>query len=707
MQMSRMLSQCKFRLRLLLRRGLLKVSPAAKLLALFGYGRHACLLEALNELSEGIVVLDASGRYVAWNKRYTEMYPKTADLVKVGGRLEDAVRAGIARGDYPEAHGREEVWLAERLERLATPGPGYEQIMSDGRHILIEDRRLSGGGLVSLRVDVTAMKRREASFRLLFENNPLPMLVCDSANWHIMAANHKACALYGYGRDAFAGMPFAAIHSAVKQHELPLGCEDLETLSGKSFLHVGCDGNLLEVQLSVSVTDFAEKPAFLVAIVDITERRINERHINHLARHDALTNLPNRINLVERMQCSMETASAEAPAALLFLDLDRFKVINDTLGHSVGDALLKQVAIRLRSCLRDGDTVARLGGDEFAIWLCKDCSRLEVALVAGRILSEMRRPIRVDDRDLHVGVSIGIAMVPENGSGAEEIFRCADSAMYAAKHQGRGDYRFFDVELDNRLQARHGMEADLKVAITSSQLEVHYQPLISLSGGQITCLEALVRWRHPTRGLVSPGEFIPIAEETGMIRDIGRWVLRKACQDTAIHRNRVKVAVNVSPIELTDETFLDFVRVVLHDTGLDPALLQLEITETAVMSNVETSIALLSKVQALGVGIAMDDFGTGYSSLCSLRTFPFNKVKIDRAFVRDASTSRDGHEVLSAIVGLVKALGMVTTAEGVETELQEKIVSELACDEMQGFLFSPALPIEQLEALLDKVATAA
>lgn len=699
-----MLSKCVTGLRLLLRRGLSGSASAKKLLVSFGYGRHACLLEALNELSEGIVILDASGRYVAWNKRYAEMYPNTVDLVKVGGRLEDAVRAGIARGDYPEAQGREEAWLAERLERLSAPGPGYEQIMSDGRHILIEDRRISGGGLVSLRVDVTAIKRREASFRLLFENNPLPMLVCDSANWQIMAANHKACALYGYDKDAFPGMPFAAIHSAVKPHELPHSCEEFDTLPGKSFLHVGSKGNLLEVELSVSVTDFAEKPAFLVAIVDITERRVNERHINHLARHDALTNLPNRINLVERMQSAIETVSADAPAALLFLDLDRFKIINDTLGHSVGDALLKQVAIRLRSCLRDGDTVARLGGDEFAIWLCKDCSRLEVAMVASRILSEMRRPMRVDDRDLHVGASIGIAMVPENGDGAEEIFRCADSAMYAAKHQGRGDYRFFDVELDNRMQARNGMEADLKVAITGAQLEVHYQPLISLSGGHITCMEALVRWRHPKRGLVSPGEFIPIAEETGMIRDIGRWVLRKACQDIAMHRNRVKVAVNVSPVELTDENFLDYVRLVLQETGLDPALLQLEITETAVMSNVETTIALLSKVQALGVGIAMDDFGTGYSSLCSLRTFPFNKVKIDRAFVRDASTSRDGHEVLSAIVGLVKALGMVTTAEGVETELQGRIVSELACDEMQGFLFSPALPIGELEALFNKSA---
>lgn len=660
------------------------------------------LLDALDTLPEGIVILDAEGRYVAWNKQYLAMYPNTADLIQVGATLEDAVRAGIARGEYPEAAGREDEWLADRLIRLRNPGPRYEQSLSDGRCILMEDRLTGDGGLISLRVDITEMKQREATFRLLFESNPLPMLVCRRDTWEITAANDAALLHYGYSRRDMTGLGLAAIHCAVEAGTLPDGAlPDVEkAFAGRSFKHVCHSGEIIEVELRASCLVYGNQPCVLLAVIDITERRRSEFRIVHLARHDALTGLPNRFSLTEDMQQTVKAIARGESAALLFLDLDKFKVVNDTLGHAAGDALLKEVARRLRSCVRDGDMVARLGGDEYGILLKGDCTRLEAAMIARRILADMRTPITVKGRQLHVGVSIGIAMLPEDSVQPDEVFRCSDVAMYAAKQEGRNAFRFFETEMDEKIRARSSLEADLAHGIASGQLEVYYQPLVALSTGAVTCMEALVRWKHPVRGLVSPGDFIPIAEETGMIIDLGRFVLDRACRDAVMWPDGIKVAVNVSALELDRPGFLDGLEETLAASGLPPRLLQIEVTESAVMSNIESAIAVLTEIRSLGSEVAMDDFGTGYSSLCSLRTFPFDKIKIDRAFIRDASMSADGHDVLSAIVGLAQALGMTTTAEGVENDEQKRIVEALKCNEMQGFLFSPAKPLSELRDIL-------
>lgn len=670
---------------------------------------EARLLDALNTLPEGIVVLDDRGRYVAWNQKYKDMYPNTADLIQVGSTLEEAVRAGLARGEYPEANGREDAWLAERLDRLHNPGPRYEQALADGRCILIEDRLTDDGGLVSLRVDITELKQREASFRLLFEDNPLPMFVCSRDGWNILAANDAAVSHYGYTREGLTGLPFAAVHCAVDPEAIPTGTdvEIEQALSARPFRHVCADGTIIAVELRASSLVYQNQPAVLLAVIDITERRRNEFRIVHLARHDTLTGLPNRFSLTEDMKQLQRSVSRGVSAAVLFIDLDKFKVVNDTLGHAVGDALLKEIALRLRTCVRDGDTVARLGGDEYGMLLKDGCTRLEAAMIARRILGSLQAPIHLRGRELHVGASIGIAMMPDDSTLPEEVFRCADVAMYQAKHEGRGAFRFFEPEMDERLRARASLEADLAHAIDRGQLEVHYQPLVSLSTGAVTCMEALVRWPHHTRGLVSPGEFIPIAEETGMIVDLGSFVLKRACRDAVSWPGGIKVAVNVSAIELDRTDFIDGLKAALAESGLPAKLLQIEVTESAVMSNIDRAIAVLTEIRQLGVEVAMDDFGTGYSSLCSLRTFPFDKIKIDRAFIRDASISRDGHDVLSAIVGLAQALGMTTTAEGVESIEQRRIVEALNCNEMQGFLFSSAKPIHELQALLAPMAAVA
>jgi diguanylate cyclase (GGDEF)-like protein/PAS domain S-box-containing protein len=663
---------------------------------------QAHLLEALDGLPEGIVILDDKGRYIAWNRQYAEMYPNTADLIQVGATLEQAVRRGIERGEYPEAAGREEEWLAERLARLHNPGPRYEQRLADGRCMLIEDRVMRDGGLVSLRVDITELKQREASFRLLFEGNPLPMFVCRRSDWHIVAANNSAVAHYGYPRDQLTGLAFAAIHCAVDPRApTPDTDPALEReFASRSFRHVRRDGTIIEVEIKASSLMHGSEPCVLLAIIDVTERRRSEYRMTHLARHDMLTGLPNRFALSESMAALQRDVSSGQSAAVLVLDLDKFKDVNDTLGHAAGDALLKVVARRLRKCLREGDIVGRLGGDEYGVLLTQECSRGEAMLVAQRILSAMDAPIDVSGRQLRIGVSIGIAMMPQDSVLPDEIFRCADVAMYEAKQDGRKSYRFFERDMDEKLRQRTSLEADLAQAIGQHKLEVHYQPLLGLRSGVPTCMEALVRWRHPKRGAVSPGEFIPVAEATGMIADLGAFVLKQACMDACAWPDAVKVAVNVSALELDRPEFIDQLRATLAQTGLPPRRLQIEVTESAVMRNVERSIAVLSEIRDLGVGIAMDDFGTGYSSLCSLRTFPFDKIKIDRSFIHDASISASGHQVLASIVSLAQALGMTTTAEGVESIEQRRIVEDLNCDEMQGYLFSAARPLHNLQSLL-------
>lgn len=678
----------------------LLMSPAEKALATAKVTQSR-LLEALDTLPEGLVILDGGGRYVAWNKQYVAMYPNTADFIKEGETIEEAIRGGLARGDYPEAAGREEEWLGERLRRLRNPGPRYEQRLSDGRVILMEDRPTPDGGLVSLRVDITEMKQREASFRLLFENNPLPMVVCCRETWAITAANDAALAHYGYDRIGMTSLTWRDIHCAVEDHDLPDATQaDVgEDFSGRSFKHLRRNGEIIEVELRASGLNYQNQPSVMLAVIDITERRRTEYRVTHLARHDVLTGLPNRFCLAENMKLALKDVSRGGSAALLFLDLDKFKVVNDTLGHAAGDALLKEVSRRLRRCVRDSDTVARLGGDEYAILLTNDCTRLEAAMVAQRILSELRLPMSAEGRELRAGASIGIAMMPEDSIEADEVFRCADMAMYAVKNEGRGRFRFYDAELDEQVQARSSMEADLAHAVRRGELEVHYQPLVALASGEITCMEALVRWRHPKRGLISPAEFIPIAEESGMIGELGAFVLRRACDDAVSWPNGIKVAVNASALELDRADFLDQVKSTLANSGLPPQQLTIEVTESAVMSNIDRTIALLSDIRALGVQTAMDDFGTGYSSLCSLRTFPFDKIKIDRAFIRDASESSDGRDVLSAIVRLAQALGMATTAEGVENEAQRRIVQDLQCHEMQGFLVSPARPLSEFPSV--------
>jgi diguanylate cyclase (GGDEF)-like protein len=386
---------------------------------------------------------------------------------------------------------------------------------------------------------------------------------------------------------------------------------------------------------------------------------------------------------------------------VLFLDLDRFKGVNDTLGHPMGDELLKMVAARLRHCVRDIDTVARVGGDEFAIIQTGIEEPLDTATLARRIGEAVRAPYDLAGHAVVVDTSIGIAMSPNDGTEPDGLLKAADMALYGAKADGRGTYRFFEAAMDMRMKARRELEIALRRALAAGQFELHYQPLVNVDDKRITGCEALLRWNHPERGMIPPAEFIPVAEEIGLIVPLGEWVLRKACLDAASWPDDIKVAVNLSPIQVTSQNLVPIVISALAAAGLPARRLEVEITESVLMHNTETNTATLHRLRELGVHISMDDFGTGYSSLSYLRKFPFDKIKIDRSFISGLPGDNESIAIVRAVAGLAANLNMTATAEGVETAEQLETIRALGCGEMQGYLFSRPVPLSDIMRLLE------
>ncbi|HEY4857278.1 MAG TPA: EAL domain-containing protein [Xanthobacteraceae bacterium] len=432
---------------------------------------------------------------------------------------------------------------------------------------------------------------------------------------------------------------------------------------------------------------------------DITERQRAEERIAHLAGHDALTDLPNRTLLRTQLEYELKRVKRGECLAVLCLDLDYFKGVNDTLGHPVGDELLKVVADRLRGCVRELDTIARLGGDEFAIIMTALRQPSDAAALAKRVRDSIAQPYLIDGHQIVVDISIGISIAPIDAIEPDQLLKNADMALYGAKADGRGTFRFFEAEMDARMQARRALEMDLRKALHHEEFELYYQPLVNLKTNEISVYEALLRWHHPTRGLISPAEFIPVAEETGLIIPLGEWVFRKACQQTVNWPDHVKVAVNLSPAQLKNRNVVRMVKSALEDSGMAGNRLQLEITESVLMQNTFATLATLHELRKLGIQIAMDDFGTGYSSLSYLRSFPFDKIKIDRSFIDDLSNGAEPLAIVNAVAGLAKCLNMVSTAEGVETQQQLEQLLSVGCTEMQGYLFSRARPACEIEEL--------
>jgi diguanylate cyclase (GGDEF)-like protein len=433
---------------------------------------------------------------------------------------------------------------------------------------------------------------------------------------------------------------------------------------------------------------------------DITAQRRSQEQIAFLARHDSLTKLPNRVLFNEVLHQAASRCHVEG-VALLCLDLDDFKLVNDTLGHATGDGVLVAVGERIRGCIRDGDVAARLGGDEFAVILMSDDIE-EVSRISRRIIERVSRPYYFDGQFVQVGISIGIALGPKDHKTPGGLMKNADLALYRAKGEGRGVCRFYDPEMDERLQDRRSLQSDLRQALTRGEFMLDFQPIIDLDSRQIVAAEALLRWNHPERGPLPPADFIQIAEDSGLIGPIGNWVLRQACQTAVAWPANIRVAVNLSPLQFRDAALVDTIDRVLSETGLEPSRLELEITETTILETSTQTVDALWKLHGRGLRVALDDFGTGYSSLSYLRRFPFDKIKIDRSFIRDLGYEKDDSSIIIAIIGLAESMNMVVTAEGVETAGQARLLKSYGCTQGQGYLFYRPAQAEEISRIIAK-----
>ena len=547
---------------------------------------------------------------------------------------------------------------------------------------------------------------------LACSGNGIVILDATSGATSIIFANEAFCRIIGHAIEEIRGLNFVHLLSKLLDAEKVTSLSDALNRNTETQLVLSSqcqDGIEVWSKLHISpVFDDTDGITYFIGIqTDISEHKRDEERLAYQSTHDALTGLPNRNLLKDRLQQAIaQTDRSEDSVALLFLDLDHFKLINDSLGHAEGDRMLLDVAERLRSCVREGDTVSRHGGDEFVLVLQKIDQMHHVASICEKILQTIANPFSIQGHSFHVTCSIGIALYPQDGRDAETLFKYADMALYQAKDRGRNHFQFFSREMNERMLERITLDEALRSAISNDELLLHYQPLVNLSTGQITGLETLVRWQHPQFGMVSPVRFIPIAEESTLIASISEWVLRKACEDMRSWTDNgltgFQVAVNVSPRQFRDPKLADRIEKVLSEYHIDPGMLSLEITETVLMQDTVSSEATLRQLKALGVDLALDDFGTGYSSLSYLKRFPFDRVKIDRSFVRDIITDSDDAAISKAIISMAHSLGIRVVAEGVETEAQCQFLRRHQCDEMQGYYFSHPLPFTKVTALLNE-----
>ena len=543
-------------------------------------------------------------------------------------------------------------------------------------------------------------------YQLLFDANPKPMWVFDVETLGFLAVNAAAVEVYGYTRDEFLGMTIADIRPGEDVAALLLSVaasepHDIERSSG--WRHRRKDGSIVEVDVASSALKFDGRAARLVQVDDVTSRNAAERLLTHQATHDPLTDLPNRALLLDRLGHALQRLERRPNSlAVLFFDVDRLKLVNDSLGHAVGDRMLVALADRVREAVRPDDTVARLSGDEFTV-LCEDLTGAEdAAHVARRLLEAISEPLVFDGHEVFPSISMGIALTDDPSADPAVLLRDADAAMYRAKAHGGNRYELFDEATRADTTARLARTNQLRRAIERHELRVFYQPDLALLGERPTGVEALVRWQHPERGLVGPADFIELAEETGLVVGLGAWVLAEACKEVAAwdaeHESALTLSVNLSARQLNQPELIGTVRRALDESGLAPARLCLEITESVLMEDVDQSIDTLLALKTLGVRLAVDDFGTGYSSLSYLRRFPIDVVKIDRSFVATMVEDAAAAAIVAAVINLSHALGLHVVAEGIETEQQLIALRALRCERAQGYLWSKPLPAAEIRA---------
>jgi diguanylate cyclase (GGDEF)-like protein/PAS domain S-box-containing protein len=570
---------------------------------------------------------------------------------------------------------------------------------------------LAISALLFLAVRKLSQQHRASKQRLMLEKQRLDtavnnmtqgLLLFDSAQ-RLVICNQRYIEMYGLSAEVIK--PGCSFHDVITHRE-QTGSFDgdvdryarlvLRDVAHRNVMVIATpDGRSIQV-----VNEPLADGGWVATHEDVTERRRAEERITHLAHYDALTDLPNRALFHEQLKRELPHAVPGQQLAVLYIDIDEFKTVNDSLGHMIGDELLKSVAVSLGACVRETDFVARLGGDEFAIVQTGVRSAADVSELVNRIFEAIRAPYECLGHQVTTDASIGIALAPQDGVGLDQILKNADLAMYAAKAAGRRTFRFFEPAMEAGVRARRVLETDLRQAITDGGFEVYYQPCLSLQDDSITGCEALLRWRHPQRGMISPVDFIPVAEETGLINPLGEWVLATACMEAATWPDHIKLAVNVSPVQFKSGTLALKVIAALAASGLAASRLELEITEAVLIRDDDVALAILHQLRDIGVRIALDDFGTGYSSLSYLQRFPFDKIKIDRCFVTDLASPEGSSSIVQAVVNIAADRRMTTTAEGVETEQQRELLRALGCSEMQGYLFSAPKPAADVRTLL-------
>jgi diguanylate cyclase (GGDEF)-like protein/PAS domain S-box-containing protein len=669
---------------------------------------------ALNNMTQGLVLYDPSARIVTFNQRYIDMYSLSMDVVKPGCHYYELIQHRKDTGSY-DGDVRA---FCDPIMRDVAQGKVNRCIMEcrDGRAFEVINKPLARGGWVATIEDITERRKLEqerdrnyAFLREIIDHIPTQITVKDAIDHRYVLVNSVAETQFGLSRDDIVGKSVSELFP--EEHAKIITGEDDRALQSKEGLFI--DEHLWQTKLfgprfitskRIAIRDSAGEPRYLINVVeDVTERRRADEKIAHLAHYDALTDLPNRVLFREQIERELRKANQGEQFALLYIDIDEFKGINDSLGHHVGDELLKKVATRCRGCSKPGDLIARLGGDEFAVIQTAIGSTAEVENFVARVYEAIRQPCQCLGHQLSTDASIGIALAPRDGTELDQLIKHADLAMYAAKAGGRRIHRFFESAMDASAKARLTMEQDLRQALVDGSFEIHYQPLVDLCRDEVTGCEALLRWRHPERGMISPAEFIPVAEDTGLINELGDWVLRTACAEAATWPDHIRLAVNVSPVQLKCQTLALKIAGALAATGLKASRLELEITEAVLIRDDEAALAILHQLRAVGVRIALDDFGTGFSSLSYLKRFPFDKIKIDRCFVSDISETDGSSSIVQAVVNIAAALHMTTTAEGVETEAQRELLRRLGCTEMQGYLFSAAKPAAMVRQLFGSV----
>ncbi|KHK93093.1 diguanylate cyclase [Novosphingobium malaysiense] len=661
------------------------------------------LREAIEALPQGIVFLDENDRYILWNKRYSEIYERSADLLAPGVRLADTLRVGVERGDYPEAIGREESWIADRMKRLHQPGVRHEQWLANGRCIMIEERKVDGCGTIGIRVDITDLKHKEENFRLLFERNPLPMLVYDVETGQIRSANESACAFFGYAREEMADMSAHALFPRdVRARASAMLGSDYSN-SNDCWQMLRSDGSSVEAVIATRLSQLEGYSATIVSIFDVTERRRIEQRMTHMARHDELTGLANRAHCREHLCEALNQSAPNETVTIALVDLDHFKAVNDTYGHMFGDAVLTEAARRMLKLIPPDALLCRIGGDEFAI-IFRRSSLAQAELVAKSVITTLSEPFFVHGHLIHIGATVGFACSPHDSRDPETLLRYADLALYAAKEEQRGICRPFETSMDEAAQQKSQLEKDFRIAVRAGDLEVHYQPLVNLATGEVECYESLLRWNHPERGLVPPETFVQLAEDMGLIDHLGRFVLDQACKEAVNWPEHVKVAVNVSPLQFRNGNLISTVINALSASGLAAGRLELEITEAVMMEKGPRPGAIIRNLRAFGIGISLDDFGTGYSSLSYLLDYPFTKIKIDKAFILNLHQEAKSRAVIRSIIGLGRNLGLTVAAEGIESEIQRAYLREEGCVQGQGYLFGKPEPAATLRHAVSRVA---